>query len=214
MALERRQDILPKVNHTESLLVHFGFSLPDIYWDLEENRYGNMNRTFINRAIHLMVTEAEQLRCRRKVRVYGLKENFDENVTALIIDTFYTVMKVHSRPEDYSQVYRTEYTGGGHRPIIVVFKDEHLLNPIFENKHRMVRKRMRINQQLCEERHKVLLKARAIFGRRKVVFCNGKIQVKTPDGYTRTVGTLWQLGDLCNEVRAYPNKNPPSHLLT
>ncbi|CAG9817735.1 unnamed protein product [Phaedon cochleariae] len=122
----------------------------------------------------------EQIRRSRNLRIYGVEEKVNENITKSVLDIFTTKMKLKLDESSIEFCYRLKKKElNKTSPIMLRFSSNYFKNMVYNNKKLLKSTKIVIREDLTTEQLKIVSEAMKKVGASGVVWTNsGKIYVK------------------------------------
>lgn len=178
---QEKEDIIKKISaqfdaKIDIIVSKYENEIKDLKTELEEHRK-------IIKKLEQKSDDAEQYSRRNIVRIFGIKEEHQENVQETVISTINRHLHLQISPDVIDNCHRTgEKTASKHRPIILKFigyKQKQEL--LFKRKH-LKGTGITIQEDLTRERLKLLKLAKSAFGVKNAWTIRGNVIVNSDTG--------------------------------
>lgn len=115
------------------------------------------------------------------VRLFGLPEKNDENITDQVVSLFNTKLQVDVKSEDISACYRLKAKEGSIRPVMIKFSGRSVKNEIYRAKSKFKGTKFILREDLTKQRASAVSDLNKRFTNKNVFTNSGNVFVKWND---------------------------------
>lgn len=153
----------------------------------------NINKTLLSR-----MGQIEQFNKRKCLRVYGIKEEKNENLPQVLSDFFRSKLHLDLHAKDINSCYRIkgrDKVTDEAKPIFVEFSSLSCKNSIYVNKSKLRGTKVVVREELARSRHDLFVAASSKFGRKNTWTQGGRVFVKL-NGKKAAISSMEELETL------------------